>query len=716
VTPRLLSFAAALLALWPLAAAAQETPRSPREDRVMKALIGLPHSRHLDTLKELGITPEGGFLDCLCRSAGYGSSTTAQFYHPDTIGEYNRMYSCSQPGEPCVVSGFGCMRYPMPSDPAIWDSCGREFPGEGGGNLIDKMLKEISKRGDKPAANYRAELAQCRGNWSAGLGGNPAQDWQDGLKYLGNAGAQLLPPPPKLAAKMKAEAQNERSKLADKVKAATAKAETDWKKLAADKIYADVIQNPDTYAAAASLAEELANLELTALDVKSNDRTAAWKKLAASGLEPEEMKFAHEIYRKDMADLDARKKAIKRDIWDFGAVQTTVDVAKDLKKLEKQWGDLNSGDARKQAGAVVGATGTLNKYLGKLKTWSTADLKGLSDKVKDKGLSDKEYAALQALTTRSEVMQGLTDAIGETTKAATWALKGYDAFQQFKKDVALAESYAVKGNYTAAQRRMLLAFEGMSRLTAAGAEYLPPGISDMMGFYAEAMKTPAQFDAFIRDVVNKGDVHAETTGDQAKTPAMQAYIKAHFGIGLDREDYLYRQAGISAYRMDKADKGHLFVLIPRADGQPVYLDQANYERLMEAAYLYPIAEGRRMTDADVFEMTWKQTDGATISIDALRKKAEEKIKAAAGHQKIAAMFGQKSVSNSDALLWWDFQKALSAALPARCVLDMQSMKALFSGFRDPAARDGVLEQIARYGAALKAVEAEDTRTAAPARN
>jgi hypothetical protein len=226
VTPRLLSLAAALLALWPLAGTAQETPRSPREDRVMKALIGLPHSRHLDTLKELGITPEGGFLDCLCRSAGYGSSTTAQFYHPDTIGEYNKMYSCSQPGEPCVVSGFGCMRYPMPSDPAIWDSCGREFPGEGGGNLIDKMLKEISKRGDKPAANYRAELAQCRGNWSAGLGGNPVQDWQDGLKYLGNAGAPLLPPPPKLAAKMKAEAQVERSKLADKVKAATAKAET----------------------------------------------------------------------------------------------------------------------------------------------------------------------------------------------------------------------------------------------------------------------------------------------------------------------------------------------------------------------------------------------------------------------------------------------------------------------------------------------------------
>ena len=60
--------------------------------------------------------------------------------------------------------------------------------------------------------------------------------------------------------------------------------------------------------------------------------------------------------------------------------------------------------------------------------------------------------------------------------------------------------------------------------------------------------------------------------------------------------------------------------------------------------------------------------------------------------------------------------ALLAVLPARCVLDSQTTKALFSGFRDPVARDGVLEQFARYGAALKAVEAEDTRTAAPARN
>lgn len=700
---------AAILACIPLALPAQETVRSPREERVLKALIGLPHTRHMDTLKELGISLDEGFLGCVCRQAGYGSSSTAQIYHPDTIGDYNPKYACNRPGEPCVVSGFGCMRYPMPSDPKIWDYCARQHPGMNGDNLVDTMLKEIAKRGDKSAADYGAELDQCRANWAAAVDGSPVRDREAGLKYLGSSGAKLLPPPPKLAAKLKSEAEGERAKLAQKVQEATSKVEKDWKQLAIDKVYSDVIANPDTYAAAAALAAELAGLELTDIAVKSKARTAAWNNLLKTDLGPDERKFAHEIYRKDMADLDARKKAVQRDIWDFGAVKTTVDLVKDARKLEKQWADFSSGDMRKQAGAMVGATGTLNKYLGKLTDYSTSDLKGLSDKVKSKGLSEKEFAALQSLTTRSEVMTGLTQAIGETTKAASWALKGYDAFQQFKADVALAESYAVKGNYTAAQRRMLLAFEGMSRLTAAGAEYLPAGISDLMGFYAEAMKTPAQFDAFIREVVNKGDVHAEVTGDQASTPAMKAYIKAHPGIGLDREDYLYRQAGLSAYRMDRADKGHLFVLIPRADGAPVYLDQANYERLMEAAYLYPIAEGRRMTDADVFEMTWQNTDGTTISLDALRKKAEEKLATAAADQKIADMFGKKTITTEDAILWHDFQRAVTQALPSRCVLDAQTMKALFGSYREPAGRDAVLEQIARYGGALKVVDSEAAR-------
>lgn len=94
-----------------------------RRGHIMERITKLNNTKLTETLKSLGITPPKDVLNCVCRRAGYGSSSTAQFYHPETIGDYNPTYSCSQPGDPCVVSGFGCMRYPLPSDAKTWDSC-----------------------------------------------------------------------------------------------------------------------------------------------------------------------------------------------------------------------------------------------------------------------------------------------------------------------------------------------------------------------------------------------------------------------------------------------------------------------------------------------------------------------------------------------------------------------------------------------------------------
>jgi hypothetical protein len=94
-----------------------------RRKHIMDRLAKLNHSKLGQVLDNLGIGATGDLMNCLCRQAGYGSSSTAQFYHPDTIGEYNRTYSCSQPGDPCVVSGFGCTRHPLPSWPEPWEYC-----------------------------------------------------------------------------------------------------------------------------------------------------------------------------------------------------------------------------------------------------------------------------------------------------------------------------------------------------------------------------------------------------------------------------------------------------------------------------------------------------------------------------------------------------------------------------------------------------------------
>jgi hypothetical protein len=102
----------------------EEKPVTPEEiakcrAHIMDRLAKLNHTKLKAAFDGMGIAPPQDFYRCLCRSAGYGSSSTAQFYHPDTIGEYNPMYSCSQPGDPCIVSGFGCGRYPLPSDAKI---------------------------------------------------------------------------------------------------------------------------------------------------------------------------------------------------------------------------------------------------------------------------------------------------------------------------------------------------------------------------------------------------------------------------------------------------------------------------------------------------------------------------------------------------------------------------------------------------------------------
>lgn len=133
---------------------------------LVEYLTSLNHKKVEKVFDHLGVKPSQEFLNGLCRAAGYGSPGTSQTYHPDTIGEYNPKYSCNKPGDPCVVSGFGCMRYPLPSDPKIWEQCltiyrqdmvkgadGKVVP-DSGQRLDDMLMEKIRarKQGTKAAA------------------------------------------------------------------------------------------------------------------------------------------------------------------------------------------------------------------------------------------------------------------------------------------------------------------------------------------------------------------------------------------------------------------------------------------------------------------------------------------------------------------------------------------------------------------------------------
>ncbi|MDZ4094257.1 MAG: hypothetical protein U1D35_05035, partial [Paracoccaceae bacterium] len=130
-----------------LAVQAQDTPpRTAAQERVMTELFSLPHDRLITTMKALGVSASVEYLSCVCRAAGYGSSSAQQYYHPDTIGDYDKRYSCQHPGDPCIVSGFGCMRHPLPSDPKLWESCAAAERGKGGVATTDAVLTSMAAR------------------------------------------------------------------------------------------------------------------------------------------------------------------------------------------------------------------------------------------------------------------------------------------------------------------------------------------------------------------------------------------------------------------------------------------------------------------------------------------------------------------------------------------------------------------------------------------
>lgn len=131
--------------------AAQDLPtRDSHDTHALSRWISLPHDRQLLVLQSLGVSVPQDFYNCVCRAAGYGSPGTSQYYHPDTIGTYDERYSCQHPGPPCIVSGYGCSRHDLPSDPKIFESCAAK-EGLAGGNPFDNILTALRERAERIA-------------------------------------------------------------------------------------------------------------------------------------------------------------------------------------------------------------------------------------------------------------------------------------------------------------------------------------------------------------------------------------------------------------------------------------------------------------------------------------------------------------------------------------------------------------------------------------
>ena len=101
---------------------------------------------------------------CLCangRKTAGASVGVSLFYHPEPLGKYNENYWCTSYGPPCIASGLGCWRFPLPKDKDVWERC-IGVKDEHNRTLADvlKKNKELRKRVEDAYESQR--LAEWR--------------------------------------------------------------------------------------------------------------------------------------------------------------------------------------------------------------------------------------------------------------------------------------------------------------------------------------------------------------------------------------------------------------------------------------------------------------------------------------------------------------------------------------------------------------------------
>lgn len=655
--------AAFLVVALAMPAHAGEGTYSDADQRALEALLPLNFKKHSAVMKELGIEPAGNFYDCLCRQARYGSSNTRQFFHPGRIGEYNPRYSCNQAGPPCVVSGYGCSRHPLPKDSDIYAYCEAQARKAGGAEPLSTALDGVQKRRKPPKPDVEAQYRQCHDRFEMQRALDGHTNTAAALTYLGNSGVPLVAPPGHIAKKIRRDiddvaANMERTRKKQKAAASEHMLAT---------VAKSVLQNKETYTKA--LGGTLTHVEARKTETK--------KELAALDrnmprARPNETLDTARLKRRDAAvarkrvleakylRLQREEKALNQVLGAIGHASTMIDVKNNILAMA---GD----DPRRAAEGAVSTLDIAKKYLD------------------DAGL---DKAAV-----------GVLDGVVDSGKKALAAHKIYtDMLGVMDSARAMARS----GKYTEAQTRLIAGFEALGKIGEATAAYMPPGAQEIMLVYSEAMKTPGAMHKFLTQATERADVMADISGSQAKSKAMRATSKVFGDLQVNHDGYLSREAKLAVYADDypKAkipgtNEVITHAAIPDQNADPIFLTARQYRRLQEFAYYWPIAHGKRMDDADIAAHFGKVGGGGLPSIDDLRKKADGKIKEAARRQKVAEMFGKKTVTLEEKRLYDDFEQEVDRSLPFGCALDSRTRKALFGAWREDPRDQGAVDSLWR---------------------
>jgi hypothetical protein len=616
-----------------------------------------------------------------------------------------------------MAQGYGCWRFPLPNDSKIWKDCIEQSKYDDNSTIVDVIVGEVevlhkeqksinsSKVARLDPARLKQELDDCKKRYWTNHNIRRKMQYVDGIEYLKNEGYPLLEVPNSVDKEIKKD-------ISDANKIISAELHKKEKKLASKanesialEVSKKIAKNPDTYKEGVKKAKialeysiEVEKDKLKKLEKKIVISRALQKNTSNASANKDEKNLL--LQRNN---INAKIKQANSNMKHMDSLIKGIDVAADVLKFQGMYDNISSKDKYKNAQAILESTKLVQKYFNQFKD----NVVNLNDfkKFTAKKMGNVEFDKMMQ---KSNILNGVSDVLGGTVKAGEYGMDVYNHYKKYEEIKKKAMKLYNSGRYTDAQANMLTAFDTMSYLTDKASGYMPPGMNDMVKFYAEAMKTPAKFDQIMRNIVNKNDSMANITGDQVHTHAMKAYEKKHGDISnndsLDRDPYLFRKAGLSVYKMNNTKDSRPYVIMARSDKDPIYVNEKTYRKIKEMTFYYPIVYKKRLNDADLYEQLSSMGERGMVNIDDLLHKAKKVMKNAAVKKRIADMYGKKTITHEELSLWYRFNKVRNAALPKSCILDMKTTKRLFGMYREIDGKEKVQKFLSDYGKKLKSVE------------
>ncbi|RUS60867.1 hypothetical protein EGN72_06700 [Pseudorhodobacter sp. E13] len=711
---RLIGLAAVIAALSGAAALAQDNGRSPSEKKVLKGIIFLPYEKHIATLGRLGVQPTEAFYNCLCKSAGYGAIGTSQFYHPGTLGEYDPRYSCNQPGDPCVVSGYGCFRNPLPTTQSIWDSCAITNPLGSGNSVLEEMLGAISARSGLEKRKLNEDFQRCKARHAELSKEQNLRDRFRGYDYLAASGVPVLPPPKRLAEAQKAQADRFILDAGNRLRQAEVEIQKALDQSAMKQLLSALVSDPNHQQEFFSTMKELTDLAhaTEAMNVSRAEsiyNTAA-KKARADGT-PDSYAIArdahnaHSAARARLASHDAMARNIDRLGKIIGGVQ-------DVKAFSDALGATKGGGSKE---AIVLLTTTMDmtqKYVEMATSGHVDDLAALTQKMEKldptfrmpQGLNLDNHAQLERLRKKTQNSKFVVDTLKKGVEVGNAVKEVYDQYTLYESKVAAARTRMASGRYSEAQQDLLFAMSIMSGLAKKGGDFLPAGLGDIATYFSEALMIPEMADTAMRKAVDTQDNFAQIAGSQKGSEAMQNWVNMN-GNDLMLDDYLYRQAKLSAYVEDNAGKDPFVFL---SGGTLHGATRLGYDKVAEMAYLFPIVYGRRMTDEDLLDVFGKYDRLEKIDLNPMREQAQLALSKAAETGRIADLMGKKTITPEEERAYRSFSLEVLKALPFGCAMDPELESSLFAGWmKGKEDQAKITTWLKDYGADLNSLKSQE---------